>query len=234
MAPKRQYPGAGDVGADAQKRSRTNGAPALSKTIEDARKRAMDAFKRSGLPQDPGAARAGAPPARAAPNDARPRTEAPLSGHDTQYEEETKPTGIHPLLLGDAARIQERFRSLAPKFASVQANQRMNAAKKPPPKPKPPSKPPAPEKTNPYLTDESSAGAASDVGPTPKRRSMHRSLQFNRPGVHIMAAEQARRDAQMEQLKLRIEESARKAGVHDELLGDERILRVSLMWDARN
>ena len=43
-----------------------------------------------------------------------------------------------------------------------------------------------------------------------------------------MQADQIRRDEQMELLKQRIEERARRAGLQDELLDDERIIRVRI------
>ena len=54
---------------------------------------------------------------------------------------------------------------------------------------------------------------------------MHRSLQFHRPGRYVLQAEQIRREEQMNALKERIQERARKAGLQDELVGDERALR---------
>lgn len=41
-----------------------------------------------------------------------------------------------------------------------------------------------------------------------------------------MAAEQLRRDEKMEELKQRIEERARRAGLQDQLLEDERVIKV--------
>lgn len=81
--------------------------------------------------------------------------------------------------------------------------------------------PPAPvEKVNPYL----SQSTEDEAGPS-KGRSMHRAIQFNRPGRHVEAAEEARREARMEALKKRIQESAKRAGVGEELTGEERRLR---------
>ena len=51
-----------------------------------------------------------------------------------------------------------------------------------------PVTPPPPPESNPYL-------AAAPEEPTgPKRKSMHRSLQFHRPGRYILEAEQIRRE----------------------------------------
>ncbi|KAE8226961.1 hypothetical protein CF319_g522 [Tilletia indica] len=60
---------------------------------------------------------------------------------------------------------------------------------------------------------------------TMRQRSTHRSLQFNRPGRHIAAAEEMRREAAMEALKKRIQETARKAGMQDDLTGEEKNLK---------
>ena len=247
MAHKRQHPGGVPPAPEAHKRSRTDAGGDLSRSIEEARKRAMDAFRRSGLPagpSEPGARPPRPPPGvplpRAPPAPRAPRSDAPVrppppptaapppppSEAPPQPPPEDRPTGIHPLLLGDAARIQERFRSLAPKLASVQANQRAPPGKRPSQAPSTPP-PVVPEKKNPYLEQ-----ASEDAGPAPKPRSTHRSLQFHKPGRYVAAAEQARRDEQMEQLKLRIEQSARKAGLQDELLHDERALRREAPPDA--
>ena len=68
--------------------------------------------------------------------------------------------------------------------------------------------------------------ASTDASEGPKQRSMHRGFQFHKPGRHVREAEELRREQQMEELKRRIEASARKAGLQDELNGDEkRLLR---------
>lgn len=69
-----------------------------------------------------------------------------------------------------------------------------------------------------------------------KSRSTHRGFQFNRPGKHIKEAEETRRDARMEDLKRRIEESARKAGLAEEVGGENGVVMRSLppeieWWD---
>lgn len=53
---------------------------------------------------------------------------------------------------------------------------------------------------------------------------MHKGFQFHKPGQHVREAEELRQEQQMEELKRRIEESARKAGLQDELGGDEKRL----------
>jgi U4/U6 small nuclear ribonucleoprotein PRP3 len=85
------------------------------------------------------------------------------------------------------------------------------------------------EKVNPYLSTEGEDESRV------KGRNMHRSLQFHKPGRHVREAEEARREAQMEALKKRISESAKKAGM-EELSAEERALRRNLppeveWWD---
>ncbi|EPQ31467.1 uncharacterized protein PFL1_00802 [Pseudozyma flocculosa PF-1] len=136
------------------------------------------------------------------------------------------PPGIHPLLLGgDAAKIQEQVRSVAPKFASLQANARPSTATSGTRGAN--GRGAVPPRANPYLADSIDA-AASDSGadqPKPKPKSMHKGFSFHRPGRHIQEAEEVRREAQMEDLKRRIQESARKAGLQDDLAGDEKVLQ---------
>lgn len=129
--------------------------------------------------------------------------------------------------MGDATSVQERLRSMGPKFSTLKANAR----------PSPSSSRSTPfgastPKANPYLADSAQAapeGAAEDQlpGAAPKNRSMHRAFQFNKPGRHMQAAEEMRREAQMEDLKRRIQESARKAGMQEELTGEEKVIKVS-------
>lgn len=182
----------------------------------------MAAFQRSGL---------GNAAAAAAPASAPPRETAEQSGSQGQKAAPgilpSAPQGIHPLLLGDAARIQDKFRSLAPKISSLQANKRQLPGR---PAPATSSlldaKPVLMPVKNPYLTSE------ADRAEGPKPKSMHRALQFHRPGKYVMEAEQVRRDEKMKELKERIEATARKAGLQDELLPDERILRVRCFTDS--
>ena len=56
---------------------------------------------------------------------------------------------------------------------------------------------------------------------------MGRSLRFNPKGKYIQIANQVRQEAQLEQLKQRIAESARKAGLDTEFETLEKNIRVS-------
>ena len=128
-----------------------------------------------------------------------------------QRNDGTKGGGIHPLLMntGSSSALHA---SRAPKFSSISANARGSpllstvgvGVKE--------------ESANPYLSTE---GTEAERG---RGRNMHRSLQFHKPGRHVREAEEARREAQMEALKKRIQESAKKAGM-DELSAEERALR---------
>ncbi|WFD42691.1 U4/U5/U6 small nuclear ribonucleoprotein prp3 [Malassezia psittaci] len=198
----------------------------VRKTLEEARKRAQEAFKRSGLPSAPKAS-AASWSASAQNSTAPSSTSGRIGRSDTNTEREKIPTEIHPLLLGDAARIQEKIKSLAPKFASLQKKPGMPSNNTPARhaqqsaiKPTPTALQPSAATANPYLSE-----TAQEDEPAPKRRSMHRALQFHRPGRYVMEAEQLRREEQMNALKERIQERARKAGMRDELVGDERALR---------
>lgn len=111
------------------------------------------------------------------------------------------PSGLHPLLMDSA----DKGKSLAtPKTAQIASSSR---------------KPLSVAVENPYLARDE--GEGDDAG---RMRSRRRALVFNAPGRHIRAAEDARREAQMEALKRRIEEQARKAGL-EELSAEERALR---------
>lgn len=221
MAQKRLLSASGDTNAptnEKRTRSHDTGPPSdLSKSIEEARKRAMAAFQRTGLPSAP-------PPRPIAPAASHQSSNKNNSGgRKSSSEQESKPVGIHPLLLGDAARIQEKFRSLAPKFASIQANRRQIPGNPPPSFSSILDAKPIPLKPkNPYLSSE----VDGTEGPKPK--SMHRALHFHRPGKYILEAEQIRRDEKMNALKERIQATAQKVGLQDELLGDERVLRVRI------
>lgn len=105
------------------------------------------------------------------------------------------PTGLHPLLLNSSVPIH-----------TVPSFKRQGAV---------------PPESNPYL--QASKAAAEESKEGPKQRSMHRGLQFHKPGRHVREAEELRQEQQMEELKRRIEESAKKAGMEDK--EEKRLLR---------
>lgn len=128
----------------------------------------------------------------------------------------------HPLLLDTSIPApqskKDRYKPMQPKFASIRANTR-NA---PSPSPAPTPTPSTP-KENPYAA----AAAATDTGfeGAPRER-VGRSMKFNPKGKYVAVANQMRQDAQLEALKQRIAESARKAGLDTEFDTLEKNIRV--------
>ena len=92
----------------------------------------------------------------------------------------------------------------------------------PPPAPTPV---PTPESSNPY------AAAAKDTGfdGAPRERT-GRNFRFNPKGKYIALANQIRQENQLEALKQRIAESARKAGLDGEM-GVEKNIKVRSSCD---
>ncbi|KAF9788673.1 pre-mRNA processing factor 3-domain-containing protein [Thelephora terrestris] len=121
----------------------------------------------------------------------------------------------HPLLLDTSTPApqskKDRYKPMQPKFASIKANTR-NA---PTPPPLPTTIPASTDAANPYTSG--SATAANDKGfeGAPRERA-GRSFRFNQKGKYVQIANQMRQQQQLEQLKQRIAESARKAGLDTE------------------
>ena len=109
---------------------------------------------------------------------------------------------------------------MQPKFASIKANVR-NA-----PTPPPAATPVVPVETaaNPYA----SGAATPDSGfeGAPKER-VGRHFRFNPKGKYVQLGNQIRQEAQLEQLKQRIAESAKKAGLDTEFETLEKNIRVN-------
>lgn len=130
----------------------------------------------------------------------------------------------HPLLLETSAPApqskKDRYKPMQPKFASIRAN----ARNVPTP---PPVAPPAPTtaKENPYAAAAASAAAETGFEGAPRER-VGRSLKFNPKGKYVSIANQIRQDTQLEALKQRIAESARKAGLDSEFDTLEKNIRV--------
>lgn len=146
-------------------------------------------------------------PATAASTTATPRTTSSTSSLPATASSSKAPTAIHPLLLSNSL----------PSTTSSTSSTSSSYIK---------SRSIAPE-LNPYL--QASRQAAEEITPSsgPKQRSTHKSLQFHKPGRHIREAEDLRREQQLEEIKKRIEESARKANAAEGIEeGDEkRLLR---------
>ncbi|RDX40803.1 PRP3-domain-containing protein [Lentinus brumalis] len=141
----------------------------------------------------------------------------------------------HPLLLDNTPAVpqskKDKYKPMQPKFASIKANVR-NA-----PTPPPALTPVVPieVKANPYA---SAAATPSDSGfeGAPKER-VGRQFRFNQKGKYVQIGNQVRQEAQLEQLKQRIAESAKKAGLDSEFEGLERNIRrdpppEAEWWDA--
>ncbi|CAK5272941.1 unnamed protein product [Mycena citricolor] len=128
----------------------------------------------------------------------------------------------HPLLLDTTPAApqskKDRYKPMQPKFASIKANVR-NA-------PTPPPAPVAPvvvESANPYTAAAAAASSSKEPGlfeGAPRERT-GRNFRFNPKGKYVALGSQMRQEQQLEALKQRIAESARKAGLDGDM-GIER------------
>ncbi|KAJ6486843.1 pre-mRNA processing factor 3-domain-containing protein [Mycena sanguinolenta] len=144
-------------------------------------------------------------------NKARPVAEATQQGAGLKM-------AAHPLLLDTTPTApqskKDRYKPMQPKFASIKANTRNIPT--PPPAPVPV---PVVESANPYT----SASTSKDTGlfeGAPKDRTS-RNFRFNPKGKYVALGNQMRQENQLEALKQRIAESARKAGLDGDM-GIER------------
>ncbi|KAH8920737.1 PRP3-domain-containing protein [Atractiella rhizophila] len=148
----------------------------------------------------------------------------------------------HPLLMSDSAstgtvvgKKNDRYKPMAPKFATTKANARVPTApvlvvqekKEDSPAVQPMGK------DNPYF--DSSLGD----GGMPKERGTGRRavLKFNQKGKWVALGESMRASARMEELKARIAETSKKAGIEEDLAVEgKKILRPLPpeveWWDA--
>ncbi|KAK0467274.1 pre-mRNA processing factor 3-domain-containing protein [Desarmillaria tabescens] len=133
----------------------------------------------------------------------------------------------HPLLLDHTPAApqskKDRYKPMQPKFASIKANTRNVPT--PPPAPTPV---PIMESANPYASKETIEGAPKD--------RMGRNFRFNPKGKYVALADQLRKEAQLEALKHRIAESARKAGLDSDMGIEKSVKRApppeAEWWDA--
>ncbi|KAI6132284.1 pre-mRNA processing factor 3-domain-containing protein [Pisolithus croceorrhizus] len=120
----------------------------------------------------------------------------------------------HPLLLDNTPVApqskKDRYKPMQPKFASIKAN--IRNAPTPPPAPTPVAV--TEVKSNPYASGASAAKDTVFEG-APKER-VGRSFKFNPKGKYVQLGNQMRQESQLEALKQRIAESARKAGLDSE------------------
>ncbi|KAI0674119.1 pre-mRNA processing factor 3-domain-containing protein [Trametes maxima] len=141
----------------------------------------------------------------------------------------------HPLLLDNTPTApqskKDKYKPMQPKFASIKAN--IRNAPTPPPAPTPVvSKEPI---SNPYAS-AAITPAESGFDGAPKER-VGRHFRFNPKGKYVQIANQVRQEQQLEQLKQRIAESAKKAGLDSEFETLEKNIRrdappISEWWDA--
>ena len=111
---------------------------------------------------------------------------------------------------------------MQPKFASIKANIRNTPTSTPPPA-VPSPVPNIDAKANPYASKDVASG--SFEGAAPKERTS-RTFRFNQKGKYVQIASQIRHEAQLEALKQRIAESARKAGLDSEFETVEKNIRA--------
>lgn len=126
--------------------------------------------------------------------------------------------GLHPALLADSgqdSRSAKGRNAMQPKFATTMANRRTDS-------PIPPARPgreqldlsgPSLEETrnNPYF-DPSLGGKTAVAKPRHSRQ-----LIFNQKGKYIQQANALRRQAQLEEMKKRIAERSRQAGIDEDM-----------------
>ncbi|KAJ8473895.1 hypothetical protein ONZ51_g7576 [Trametes cubensis] len=141
----------------------------------------------------------------------------------------------HPLLLDVTPTLtqskKDKYKPMQPKFASIKANLR-NA-----PTPPPAATPIVPREpiANPYASAAVTPAESGFEG-APKER-VGRQFRFNPKGKYVQIANQVRQEQQLEQLKQRIAESAKKAGLDSEFETLEKNIRrdappAAEWWDA--
>lgn len=133
----------------------------------------------------------------------------------------------HPLLLDQtpvfAQTKKERYKPMQPKFASIKANTRNQPT--PTPTPSIPVSTPSPAVgANPYTANSANAGPSFEGAP---RERTSRKFHFVQKGKYVALGNQMRQEVQLEALKQRIAESARKAGLDGDM-GIEKTIKVTI------
>ncbi|KAJ4494006.1 pre-mRNA processing factor 3-domain-containing protein [Lentinula edodes] len=140
-------------------------------------------------------------------------------GKMTQVEPTQQGSGLkmtaHPLLLEQTTGVlvqskKDRYKPIQPKFASIKANARN--IQTPPPIVHSPS-----PSSNPYTTSTDISSSATTAFPAPAPRPTRSTFRFNPKGKYVALGNQIRQDLQLEALKNRIAESARKAGMDGDM-----------------
>ncbi|CAE6468940.1 unnamed protein product [Rhizoctonia solani] len=151
----------------------------------------------------------------------------------------------HPLLL-DTAPTQlsqskkDRYKPMLPKFASIKANARNQPSPSPAPThtPTPTIDRSGSASANPYASGAAAGGDGTFEGAAPAvKERIGRSFRFNQKGKYVALGNQMRQEAQLEVLKQKIAESAKKAGLDSEFETLERNIRREApptveWWDA--
>lgn len=126
--------------------------------------------------------------------------------------------GVHPALLGTSAKSSQANKKgsklMAPKYSSTMANSRKKELEiftGPPPEEVDPRR-------NPYFDP------TLEIKPKIRGR---RVLEFSEKGKYIEQARELRSQAQMEELKQRIEAESKKARAHQEIESADLALKVS-------
>lgn len=135
----------------------------------------------------------------------------------------------HPLLLETAPTAtvtskKDRYKPMQPKFASIKANVR--SAPAPAPVAVPVVKQEPGTSANPYTSSASPAPGADAVAMGAPKDRPSRTFRFNQKGKYIQIGQQMRQEAQLEELKKRIAETAKKAGLDSEFEVLEKTIRV--------
>lgn len=129
--------------------------------------------------------------------------------------------GLHPALMGDSgqdARSSKNRQAIQPKFATTMANRRAESPADPNSKSGKGKKQldlsgPSAEETRSSPFFDPALGAKTAT----LRSRNSRQLVFNQKGKYIQQATALRRQAALEQMKKRIAESSRKAGIDEDL-----------------
>lgn len=140
---------------------------------------------------------------------------------------------VHPLLMGgkmeekdEKQRNRDRYKPMAPKFASVKANASPASAQVQAPRPVPV----AAVSLNPYTSNGAAAGSgAASTSATPEEKIVadkrRRRVGGNAQGKYIQLGDELRQEAKMDELRKKIAEAARRAGLDSEFDVLERNLR---------
>ncbi|KAF9564547.1 PRP3-domain-containing protein [Agrocybe pediades] len=206
-----------------------SGSPAISddllRKVAEAKRRVADAQSKLAVKDNPYMALA---------------QSAKRNKPNTPVEQTQQGAGLkmaaHPLLLDTtpvlAQSKKDRYKPMQPKFASIKANARNQ------PSPSPvasivPSVVPSPA-ANPYSVASGSKDAGAFEG-APRERA-GKKFHFNPKGKYVAQGDRMRQEIQLEALKQKIAESARKAGLDGDLGIGKSIKRApppdAEWWDA--